>query len=166
MQLIEIAHAGKRHHHAREARGESDCITAAVQVVEHLFRRIRKIYEVTALDRLHDQNGLVQFAANLAAFAALYRQIVVIQIIELNLNNLDLRIFRQDLFENVRAIVERNAQVAYLVLFFQFKRRFIGAALLEALEFIGVLRVHQAIIKVVRAARIELLLEQRADLKK
>ena len=64
------------------------------------------------------------------------------------------------------AIGERNAQVAYLVLFFQFKRRFIGAALLEALEFIGVLRVHQAIIKVVRAARIELLLEQRADLKK
>ncbi len=50
--------------------------------------------------------------------------------------------------------------------FFQFKRRFIGAALLEALEFIGVLRVHQLTIKVVRAARIELMLEQRADLKK
>lgn len=121
---------------------------------------------MTALDRRHDQNGLVEFAANLAAFAALYRRIVVIQIIELDLNDLDLRIFRQDLFENVRAIVERNAHVANLALFFQFKRRFIGAALLEALEFIGVLRVHQLIIKVIRAARIELLLEQRADLKK
>ena len=82
------------------------------------------------------------------------------------MNDFDLRIFRQDLFENVRTIVERDAHVAHLALFFQFKRRFIGAALLEALEFIGVLRVHQLIIKVVRAARIELLLEQRADLKK
>ena len=79
--LIKIAHAGKRHHHAREARGESDCIAASVQVVEYFFRRIRKIHEVTALDRLHDQNGLVEFAANLAAFAALYRRILVIQII-------------------------------------------------------------------------------------
>lgn len=81
------------------------------------------------------------------------------------MSDFDLRIFRQNLFENVRAIVERNAHVAYLALFFQFKRRFLGAALLEALEFIGVLRVHQLIIKVVRAARLELL-EQRADLKK
>ena len=166
MQLIEIAHAGKHHHHAREARGESDCIAASVQVVEHPFCRIRKIHEVNALDRLHDQDRLVEFAANLAAFAALHRRIVVIQIIELNLNDLDLRIFRQYLFENVRAIVERDAHVANLALFFQFKRRFIGAALLEALEFIGVLRVHQLIIKVIRAARLELLLEQRANLKK
>lgn len=42
VQLIEIAHAGKHHHHAREAHGESDCIagiTAAVQVVEYFFSR-------------------------------------------------------------------------------------------------------------------------------
>ena len=39
VHLIEIAHAGKRHHHAREARGESDCIAASVQVVEYFFSR-------------------------------------------------------------------------------------------------------------------------------
>ena len=61
------------------------------------MRVVREVHEVAALDRLHDDDGLAEFAADLVASAALHGGIVVVEVVELDLHDLNLRIVRQDI---------------------------------------------------------------------
>ena len=81
--------------------------------------------------------------ADLVAPAALHGGIVVVHIVELQLHGLELRVFGQDAVEHLRAVVERDADMAHLALGLERKRRFIGAASLEMLKIFHALRVHQ-----------------------
>ena len=83
-----------------------------MQRVQYGLRVLRQPDEVAALDRLHDDDGLVIFPADLIAGAALDSGIVVVRVVELDLDGFDLRIVRQDLLEHLRAVMERDAHMA------------------------------------------------------
>ena len=102
-------------------------------------------------------------AANLVALAALHSNIIVIQVVELNLYHLDLRVLGQDLVQHLGAVVEREAHMADPALGFQRKGGLVGAAGLELFKIVGVLGVHQVKIKVVHAAGLQLAFKKRAD---
>lgn len=100
LHLRKAAHAGEHHQHPGKARGEADGIArgaAAAEPVEHGARVVREVHEVAALDRLHDDDGLAEFAADLVASAALHGGIVVVGVVERDLHDLNLRIVRQDI---------------------------------------------------------------------
>ena len=128
--LPQVAHAGEHHPNAREARRKADGVAraaAAVQGVQHRRGVLRQIGEIAALDRLHHDDRLAVLPADLVAPAALHGGIVVVHIVELQLHGLELRVFGQDAVEHLRAVVERDADMAHLALGLERKRRFIGA---------------------------------------
>ena len=72
-------------------------------------------------------------AADLIALAALDGNVIVVQVVELDLHDLDLRVLGQDLVQHLGAVVERDAHMADLALGFQREGRLVGAAVLELL---------------------------------
>lgn len=95
--------------------------------------------------------------------AALHRRILEVHIVELNLYDLDLRAFIQNLIEHPRAVVEGHADMVYLALCFQLKGSLIGAARLEMLEAFRILRVHQKEVKISHTAGRKLRFKQWAN---
>ena len=126
---------------------------------------VRQLDKVSTLDRLHDDDRLVELPADLIALAALDRGIVIVNIIELDLHDFDRGILCQDLLEQLGAAMKRNADVADLALFLQSKRRLISAAGLEMAIVLQALRMHEVEIKIIDAAGLELALEHRADVR-
>ena len=84
---------------------------------------------------------LAVLAANLVALAALHSNIIVIQVVELNLYHLDLRVLGQDLVQHLGAVVEREAHMADPALGFQRKGGLVGAAGLVLAEE----RIHEPV---------------------
>ena len=168
LHLPQVAHAGEHHPNAREARREADGVAraaAAVQGVQHRCGVLRQIGEIAALDRLHHDDRLAVLPADLVAPAALHGGIVVVHIVELQLHGLELRVFGQDAVEHLRAVVERDADMAHLALGLERERRFIGAAGLEMLKIFHALRVHQIEVEIVHAAGGELAFKKGADVR-
>lgn len=87
------------------------CRAAAVKRFGIFFRFPRRADEVATLDRLHDDHGFSELAADLQAFAGLHGRVLVIDVVELNLHNLDLRILGRNLLRHNRGVVEGNAEV-------------------------------------------------------
>ena len=105
------------HQHAGEARSEADGIAgqaAAMQGIQNSACIVRQLDKVSTLDRLHDDDRLVELPADLIALAALDGGIVIVNIIELNLHDFDRGILCQDLLEQLGAAMKRNADVADL----------------------------------------------------
>ena len=100
-------------------------------------------------------------AADLIAFACLNLRVVQINIIQLKLHDLRLRIFREDLIEHLGGVVERDADVLYSALRFQLKGCLVGSAALEFLKNVLALRVHEIEVKILHAAGFELALKER-----
>ena len=166
LHLFHVAHAGEHHHHAGEARDKADGVAhgaAAVQVFKHGLCVLRQVHEVAALDGLHDDDGLIEFAADLIALAALHRGIIVVDVVELDLHDLNFGILGQNALEHLGAVVERDADVANFALFFERRRRLICAALLEVVIVDKTLRVHQIEVEILDATDLELALEKRAN---
>ena len=168
LHLLWRAHTGEHHQHAGESRGKADGIAgraAAVQGIQNGARIVWQLDKVSTLDRLHDDDRLVELPADLIALAALDGGIVIVNIIELNLHDLDRGILCQDLLEQLGAAMKRNADVADLALFLQSKRRLISAAGLEMAIVLRALRMHKVEIKIIDPAVLELALEQRTDVR-
>lgn len=168
LHLLHAAHAGQHHQHTGEARGKPDGIAggaAAVQGVQHGFCVVGQVDKAAALDRLHDQYRLVVLTANLIAFAALDGNVIVVQVVELDLHDLNLRVLGQDLVQHLGAVVERDAHMAHLALGFQLERRLVGAAVLEMLVVGRPLGVHEVEVKVIDTAGLELALEEGTDIR-
>ena len=70
---------------------------AAVQLVQHSLGIVGQVDKVAALDRLHDEHRLAVLAADFIALAALDGDVVIVQIVELDLHDLDLRVLGQNL---------------------------------------------------------------------
>ena len=68
-------------------------------------------------------------AADLIKLSRLDCRVLIVDIVKLNLDYLDLGIFRQDFLQNICRIVERYSDMLYLALLFELKSRFIGMAL-------------------------------------
>ena len=135
-----------------------------VQILEDLFRRVRELDQIAALDRLHDNHGLSMLAADPVAFAALDRGVVEVDVVELNLHDLNLRVLAQDFIQHLRPVVEGNADVADFPLLFQFERRLIGTARLEVLENLCALGVHQVKVEIIYAADFQLAFKKRTNI--
>ena len=134
LHLLQGAHAGEHHQHPREARGEADGIAggaAAVEGIQHGPGLLGKVHQVPALHRLHDDDGLAVLPADLVAAAALDGGVLIVEIVELDLHHLHLRVVGEDLFQHLGGIVEGDAHVPGLALRLQLLGDLIGAAFLE-----------------------------------
>lgn len=168
LHLLHAAHAGQHHHDAGEAGRKANRVAggaAAVQLVQHSLGIVGQVDKVAALDRLHDEHRLAVLAADFIALAALDGDVVIVQIVELDLHDLDLRVLGQNLVEHLSAVMERDAHVAHLALGLQLERRLVGAAVLEVLVVCRPLRVHEVEVEIVNAAGFELALEEGADVR-
>ena len=103
-------------------------------------------------------------AADPVAFAALDRGVVEVDVVELNLHDLNLRVLAQDFIQHLRPVVEGNADVADFPLLFQFERRLIGTARLEVLENLCALGVHQVKVEIIYAAEFQLAFKKRTNI--
>lgn len=104
-----IAHTGQNHHYALLAGSKADSVAgigAAVQCIEYFLRFGRQLHKAAALDRLHNDSRFTMLAADFEALAGFHRRIIEVHIIQLNLHNFHLRIFRKDLIQHGRLIVE------------------------------------------------------------
>lgn len=166
LHLLHIAHAGQHHHDAGEARRKPDGIAgraAAVQRFQHRGGVLGQVDQIAALDRLHDKHRLIVPAADLIAFAALHGDVIIVQIVELDLHDLDLRILGQDPVQHLGAVVEGEADMADLALGLEVERRLIRAARLELLKILGILGVHEVKVKIIHTAGRKLARKERAD---
>ena len=132
--------------------------------VEYSLALLGNVGEFSAPDRLHDYYGLVVLAADLVAQARLNGGVLEVDVVELDLNHLNLRVFVKHLVEYVGGVVEREADVLYLALFFQLERVLIGVQLLVFFKYRLRLRVQEVEVEVVHSAALELLFKQRAYL--
>ena len=166
LHLLQAAHAGEDHHHVFKPGGKAQgqLCGADPEPVDLGRGGFGEICQSAALDRLHDDDGLAVLHAGLIDPAGVHRVVLVIQIVELDLDELDLRIGRQDAVQNLRGVVEGEADVADLSLGLELEGGLVGPAGLEVLEVAGVLGVHQVEVEIFRAAGLELPLEQGTDL--
>lgn len=125
------------------------------------FSAFNAVGSLSALDRLPYQNWFVELSTDLINLAALYCGVVVVEVVELYLYDLYLRVFRKDLLKYLCGIVERNAEVLYLALCFEFQSRFIGFARLEFRVIACTLSVHKVKVKIIHAAPFQLILKER-----
>ena len=86
---------------------------------------------------------------NLIYRPALNAGAVIIQIVELNLHHLDLRVLGENLFQHLGLVVEGNADVPDLSRRLQLLHHLIGVAACKFLVYLRRLRVHQVIVEVV-----------------
>ena len=159
LHLFDTAHSREDHPDSVKACDIAQrvaCRTAAVKRVQNSRRILRQVYEASAFNRLHNDNRLAVFSADLQALSAFDCRIVVVQIIELDLHDLNLRVFGQNLFQYRRFIVKGNAHMTDFSFLLQFERRFISARFFEIIEIFSPLSVHQVKIKIVDAAGFEL----------
>ena len=167
LHLFDAAHAGEYHQHALKPGGIADCITcgrAAAQLIQHSLCLWRQIDQIAALYRLHDNDRLAEFAADLIAFPALHGRIFIVQVVKLDLYHFHLRVLGQNLFQHLRTVMEGDAKMPDFTLRLQFQRRLIGTALFEVSEVVRALGVHQIEVEIVDTAGVQLALKQRPDI--
>ena len=85
-----------------------------MQVFQYLLSFFRQIDKVTALHRLHYENRFVMLTADLITLTALYRRIIVIHVVKLNLYHLNLRVLGQNLIQYLCPVMERNTHMTDL----------------------------------------------------
>ena len=159
VHLVQVAHAGEDHRHLLKARGEAQS-HAGRRLTELLVERYgvfgQTLDERAALDRLHDDDRLAVADAGFVDALGIHGDVAVVQIVELDLDDLDLRVGGQDLVQDLGGVVEGQADVADLALALEFEGGLIGAAGLELLKVPGVLGVHQIEVEVFHPAGLEL----------
>ena len=104
------------------------------------------------------------FAADFIYLAALDRNTFVVEIVELYLDYLHIRVLRENAVEHLRLVVERKSDVTHLALRLQIKSSLISTALLEELEIVSILRVHKKEVEVFDSAGLQLKIYQRSDI--
>ena len=77
-----------------------------MKTMQHFLCLCRKICQRAAFDRFHDNDFLPMLYSCLIAFSRLYLCILPVQIIQLQLYKLSLRVVSQDLIEHICAVME------------------------------------------------------------
>ena len=166
LHLVHIAHAGEDHRHIREAGGEADRIAgvaAAVKIAQDLVCLFRKIYKAAALDRFHYDHRLSVLFADLIDLAAFHRSIFIICIVELDLDDLDLRMLRQNHVQDICLVMEGDAEMADQSFLLQRIAGLISLTALILLVVVPVLGVHQVEVEIIYPAKLQLAFNKRAD---
>ena len=167
LHLCHIAHAGEHHGHVRKAGGKTQGIAgvaAAVQTAENLIRLRRQIDQASALDRLHDDDGLAMFLADLVHLPAFHGGVLIIHVVELDLHDLDLRMLGQDHVQHLGLVMEGDAKMADLSLGLQLQCCFISPTALELWIVVPILGVHQVKVKIIYAAGLQLTFKEGEDI--
>ena len=167
LHLVDRAHSGEDHHDPRESRRIADRIcrrTSAMELVKYCFCIIRKICETAAADRFHDDHRFSMLSADFIAFSGLNRRVIIVDIVELELYHLYLRILGEDLVKNLRTVMERDSKMADLSLFLEFQCRLIRMTFLELFKLFNILGMHQIKVKILHSAAFQLGLKKRADI--
>ena len=121
---IHVSHTREHHKCILKACGKADgiaCVATALKGIEDCLGIVGEVDEASALNRLHYDHGLTVLAAALEAELGLNRGILIVEIIELYLHNLDLRVFGKDLIEDVGGIVEGDAEMLDFAFVFKLK---------------------------------------------
>ena len=103
-------------------------------------------------------------AAYLIYLTALKRNVLIVKIVELDLDDFDFRKIGQDPVEHFRLVVEGESCMTDLSLFLQFEQRLICPALLIVFNVVRAECVHQIEVKIFYTAGFKLALEERSDL--
>ena len=101
--------------------------------------------------------------ADFIDLAALNGCVLIINIVELDLNDLNLRMLRQDHIQYIRLIVEGNSHVPDQTFFFELISSLICPAACELFIIVLILRMHQIKVKILNAAPCKLLFKEGAD---
>ena len=103
LHLRKIAHAGKHHHHTGQAGGKPHGPRGGRGIGRVLLKELLHILwhpcQCTALDRLHNDDRFVVFHRCLIASLGLYPLAVPVQIVDLQLYKLHLRVLGQNLIQ-------------------------------------------------------------------
>ena len=157
------SHTGKNHTNLVEACGKSDgvgSVGAVAESAKNIVSLLREIHQASALNRLHYHSGDAVLHTNLVALSRLYRGILVVKIVELNLRNLNLGILGQDIVKHVCSIVEGETEMANLAFLLKLDGSFICAASLVMLEVILILSVHKIEVEILYSASLKLNLKE------
>ena len=65
-----------------------------MEIIQDFCRFLRQLGQAATFDRLHNQHRFSKSLADLVASPALNGRILIIQVVELQLHHLDLRVFR------------------------------------------------------------------------
>ncbi len=115
-----------------EGRRRRSIGTCPVEFQKELGGGGREVRELPALDGLHDNHGFSVFDRCLVAAAGLGHRAIPVEIVYLQLDYVHFRMLRQDLIENICAVVKGKADEPGFSFFFQFAKEF------EAAEFLHV----------------------------
>ena len=122
--LIYTAHSGKYSDDALQACRETDCPGSyrgiGFGILKHLCHGLRRICQHAALDGLHDNHRLAVFSGYFVAGLRLHGRILPVRVVNLQLNELHLRMLIQDVFQLLRRGMERKAHMLnqpFLLLF-------------------------------------------------
>ena len=140
----------------RPCGGRSVGIVCLKQLLNFLVR----ICKHAALYRLHYPNAASVLNDGLVALAGLYRNAVVIEIVELDLNKLELGVIGEDLVEQLGAVVIGEAEVLDKSLFLLLLYEIEAAVLVCTEKRVGVYVVQQIVIEIACAGLFKLLVEK------
>lgn len=105
VHLFDGAHAGKHHKNALKACGKAQRIArlaALVKLIDNPLCFRWEVGKAAALNGFHYYDGFIEFAADFVDLAALHLVILVIKLVELYLDDLDLRVSCQYLLKEFR----------------------------------------------------------------
>lgn len=161
LHLLHGGHAGEHHQHVVQAGGKPDAPGGDGQLrllpAHQLLRLRREMDQLAALHRLHDHHLLAVFHRRLIAGPGLDGFAVPVEVVQLQLDDLHLRVLGEDLVQHRRTVVEGEAQVADLPLVPQLFHLLKGVELLRLGVGGGVQGVEPVVVHIVGAQPLELL---------
>ena len=98
--------------------------------------------------------------ADLVALAALDHRVLVVQVVELQLHEFELRLLGEDAVEHLRLVVEGHAEVPHAALAPELRYDLEGPGLAVEVVALDAHGVQQVVVEVVHAAAFELLLKK------
>ena len=132
--------------------------------LEQPFRLLRQARQTAALDRLHDDHRLLVLHADLIALPGLDLLVLPVEVVDLKLDILDLRMRRQNLVEQLRRVVVGKANVLRFALCLLLLDKAEGTDLFCVLIVLAVNAVEPVIVEVVHTAARKLLVKDTLQL--
>ncbi len=134
-----------------------------MKILKDLVSFFREIDKASSFDRFHHNDRLAVLFTDFVDLAAFHGRIFIIHVIELDLDDLDLRMLRQNHVQDVRLVMEGDSEMANQPFLLQRITGLISPAALVFLIVVPVLGVHQVEVKIVNTAQLKLPFDKRTD---
>ena len=163
LHLRQRAHAAQNDHDVVQAGRKADGPGRHRQIgmvgAEHRLDGFGHLGQRAALDRLHDNDRLAVLDGGLIALAGLHAFAVPVQIVQLQLHELHLRVFGQHAVQQLGVVVEREADVPHQALGLFLLQPGKAVQLGVDLVVVGADVVQQVIVKILDAGLAALLVK-------